>query len=177
MIVQKLLIMNCKNASVHTEKYIFVIIMCLFVFLSSCKKYKNCNDEYTKILTNCNKLYWDVQSKDGNGLYGCYRFDIDGSCYFFKYNQDFERKFFIDDDIREGANWWNIINKDTISFQGGIPYEILYLSKDTIKVKPIMAERIMILTHTKNQEDHLDFDTIKNNKRKYMYFDRSKVIY
>ncbi len=139
---------------------------------------KDCKNYYVNILTGCDKKYWDVQdSNNPFGIYGCYRFDIDGSCYYFKYNKEGKRVFFIDDDIRGGANWWNIISNDTIEFQAAFPYRVLYFSKDTIKLRPILAKRVMMLTVSKIQTDHLKFDTIKNNKREFMYFDKSRVHY
>ena len=66
--------------------YKSILLFCGLFFFESCG-YDKCNTEI-KLLTGCKYKYWDAYNKDAKVPYGAYRIDVDGSCYYFKYNYD-----------------------------------------------------------------------------------------
>ncbi|MBX7205270.1 MAG: hypothetical protein K1X81_07580 [Bacteroidia bacterium] len=152
---------SARVANARELRLIKKIITILIVILCACNR--EC-DIREKLLTNCSHKYWDVKYVKDDYFIGAYRFDIDGSCYYLKYNrgEHFVRKFFSDAHYRP-SHIWNFIGKDSIEVLSyGFYYQIKEFSNDTIILLHTSDSSLNeMLIVSKDQKDNYNFDKLK----------------
>jgi hypothetical protein len=120
----------------------------LIMFLL-CAFFAACQQHPEDMLTSRKHKYWDVY-ESARGRTGSYRLGQSGTCYWFLYPRNKEKRILFDFGDVLPTYSWQMLSVDTLELMG-LRYKISELSDDTIRV--MKGENGMLLVKSIDQSD------------------------